>query len=95
MTAVDPQLMTVATLTGHACLAVGQPYSIILDNGPARARRVAQRVQQAGDAVGDLFEISTVRREDYEFHKGVDGCPNLPKEKPLNCPLTGSLAILI
>jgi len=30
---VNPQLMTIATLTGHAYLAVGEPYSIILDNG--------------------------------------------------------------
>merc|ERR1712002_517227 len=32
----DPQLMTIATLTGHAVLAVGG-YSIIMDNGPAKA----------------------------------------------------------
>merc|ERR1711970_1303151 len=32
----DPHLMTVATLTGHACLAMGD-YSIIMDNGPAKA----------------------------------------------------------
>ena len=31
--AVNPQLMTIATLTGHAFLAVGEPYSIIMDNG--------------------------------------------------------------
>ena len=31
----DPQLMTVAILTGHTCLAVGD-YSIIMDNGPAK-----------------------------------------------------------
>jgi len=31
--AVNPQLMTIATLTGHACMAVGEPYSIIMDNG--------------------------------------------------------------
>lgn len=31
--AVNPQLMTIATLTGHACLAVGEPYSTIMDNG--------------------------------------------------------------
>lgn len=24
----------------------------------------------AGEVLGDLFEVSTIRREDYEFHKG-------------------------
>ncbi len=24
----------------------------------------------AGEELGDLFEVSTIRREDYEFHKG-------------------------
>lgn len=24
----------------------------------------------AGESLGDLFEVSTIRREDYEFHKG-------------------------
>ena len=52
--------MTIATLTGHAVLAVG-PYSAIMDNGPARAENVAGAVQAAGDKVGDMFEISTVR----------------------------------
>lgn len=31
--AVNRQLMTIATLTGHAFMAVGEPYSIIMDNG--------------------------------------------------------------
>jgi len=62
----DPQLMTMATLTGHACIAVGD-YSIIMDNGAAKAAGTAIKVQQAGDNVGDMFEISTVRREDWDF----------------------------
>lgn len=24
----------------------------------------------AGEVLGDLFEVSSIRREDYEFHKG-------------------------
>lgn len=24
----------------------------------------------AGEVLGDMFEVSTIRREDYEFHKG-------------------------
>jgi len=70
LTAVNPQLMTVATLTGHALKAIGEPYSIILNNGPARRLKIAEQVQEAGNDIGDLFEISTIRREDYNAHKG-------------------------
>ena len=37
--------MTIATLTGHAYLVVGEPYSIIMDNGPAARQQVSQKVQ--------------------------------------------------
>ncbi|KAL0276727.1 UNVERIFIED_CONTAM: hypothetical protein PYX00_004239 [Menopon gallinae] len=62
-------LMTIATLTGHAVLAVG-PYSIVMDNSVARERGNGPRVQSAGAAVADPFEISILRREDVAFHKG-------------------------
>lgn len=61
-----PHLLSVATLTGHAGLAVG-PYSIALDNGPARALRAAERLAVTGDRWGDPFEVSRLRREDFEF----------------------------
>ena len=34
-----------------------------MDNGPAREKKVAQRLQELGEDIGDPFEISTVRRE--------------------------------
>lgn len=68
--AVNPQLMTVATLTGHACLAVGEPYSIVMDNGPAAKMNVARELQSSGHVMGDFFEVSTIRKEDYDFHRG-------------------------
>lgn len=68
----DPQLMTIATLTGHAVLAVG-PYSSIMDNGPAKVSGTARQVQEAGDKVGDMFEINTIRREDWDFIKDKSG----------------------
>ena len=46
----------------YACLAMG-PYSIIMDNGAARADQTAQKMQDAGDRVGDMFEISTVNTD--------------------------------
>ncbi|XP_076437665.1 putative aminopeptidase W07G4.4 [Babylonia areolata] len=68
--AVNPELFTIATLTGHAVRAMGPNYSIIMDNGPARKLHTSYRLQEVGEVYGDPFEISTIRREDYEFHKG-------------------------
>ena len=34
-----------------------------MDNGPARKVQTAQKMQEAGDVSGDMFEISTIRRE--------------------------------
>jgi len=83
----DSQLMTMATLTGHAVLAVGD-YSIIMDNGPAKAAGTAVKVQQAGESTGTMFEISTVRREDWNFIKDKSGefvsvvqCNNAPSSR--------------
>lgn len=68
----NPHLMTIATLTGHACLALG-PYTGIIDNGPAKLENNAQNVQATGDRFGDMFEISTVRPEDFAFNVDKSG----------------------
>ncbi|XP_068166693.1 putative aminopeptidase W07G4.4 [Antennarius striatus] len=81
---VSPELFTIATLTGHAIRAMGPHYSIIMDNGPAHGNNNAAQWQKAGEVLGDVFEVSTIRREDYEFHKGkseyedILQCNNLP-----------------
>ncbi|XP_053726930.1 putative aminopeptidase W07G4.4 [Synchiropus splendidus] len=67
---VAPELFTIATLTGHAIRAMGPNYSIIMDNGPAHRSGNAHQWQKAGDVLGDVFEVSNIRREDYDFHKG-------------------------
>lgn len=83
----NPEIFTIATLTGHACLAVGDNYSIILDNGPARVRGTGESLQKAGEKVGDLFEVSTIRREDFDFNKGkseyedILQCNNAPSSR--------------
>lgn len=64
--AKNPELFTVATLTGHAGRAVG-PYNIALDNGPAHERFTSESLSEAGDLLGDPFEVSRLRREDYAF----------------------------
>ncbi|XP_076048476.1 dipeptidase B [Oratosquilla oratoria] len=84
---VDPYIMTIATLTGHCVLAVGEAYSAIMDNGPATLSNTSRMVQQAGHQLGDPLEVSTIRREDYAFHKGkseyedVLQCNNLPSSR--------------
>jgi len=69
---VNPKLFTWATLTGHSCLAFGEHYTAIMDNGMARRSNMAQRLSGAGHKVADPFEISTIRREDYNFVQGKD-----------------------
>lgn len=84
---VNPHLYTIATLTGHAIIAMGFGYSIAMDNGPAHKIENAKKLQEAGDLVGDVFEISRIRREDYVFHKGkseyedVLQCNNAPSSR--------------
>uniref|UniRef100_A0A8D8CU03 Aminopeptidase W07G4.4 n=1 Tax=Culex pipiens TaxID=7175 RepID=A0A8D8CU03_CULPI len=65
----DAHLFTIATLTGHAVLAVGN-HSIVMDNGPARAAGHGRRLQEQGEVIGDPFEISILRKEDFDFHCG-------------------------
>lgn len=63
LTETNPHLFTMATLTGHVIRAYGTNYTAAMDNGPARANLTSQKLQAAGDDIGDPFEISTVRRE--------------------------------
>ncbi|CAG9860635.1 unnamed protein product [Phyllotreta striolata] len=69
--AVNPHLFTIATLTGHAHRTVGEGYSIAMDNGPARKVQTYQKLQNAGDVVADPFEVSVVRKEDFNNYKGI------------------------
>lgn len=66
----DPHLFTIATLTGHAHLTHGEGYSIVMDNGPAMAAKHAYKLKEIGDSIGNPFEISTVRPEDFAFNEG-------------------------
>ncbi|KAI9257872.1 hypothetical protein BY458DRAFT_460611 [Sporodiniella umbellata] len=61
-------LFTCATLTGHALRAY-DGYGITLDNGFARKHKISKRIYNAGHALADPFEISTLRREDIECVK--------------------------
>lgn len=81
--AKNPHILSVATLTGHAGRAVG-PYSILIENGAARDKQVAATLDALGERWGDAFEISRLRREDYDVIQpkstadDVLSCNNLP-----------------
>ena len=66
--AKNPELMTIATLTGHAALAVG-PYSALVENATARGQSMAQTLSDVGDAWGDCMEVNRSRREDWHMNR--------------------------
>lgn len=66
----DPHLFTIATLTGHAFLAAGEGYSIIVDNSVARAADHARKLQEIGTSFGEPFEVSVLRQDDFDFNMG-------------------------
>jgi leucyl aminopeptidase len=65
---VNPHLFTIATLTGHAALTAG-PYTLYVENGPARNQKTGERLSSVGDLWGDCGETSRSRREDWEIIK--------------------------
>ncbi|XP_033209071.1 putative aminopeptidase W07G4.4 isoform X1 [Belonocnema kinseyi] len=67
---VNPHIFTIATLTGHAVLSAGTGYSVVMDNAVARQVSNGQKLQASGEAMGDPFEVSRLRREDFKFHEG-------------------------
>ncbi|KAJ3334665.1 Cytosol aminopeptidase, catalytic domain [Gonapodya sp. JEL0774] len=87
------RLFTVATLTGHAIRAYGS-YPICMDNGPARQVGVGKRLQDEGEKWGQPFEMSRVRRDDFEYtHLDIagaaeEGAKGLSLGKPTGAPVT-------
>lgn len=81
--AVNPALFTVATLTGHAARAVG-PYTALVENGAAAQHKLSATIAAAGELWGDPSELSSSRREDFQFIRprtcadDVLSCNNAP-----------------
>jgi leucyl aminopeptidase len=65
---INPELFSVATLTGHAAIAFG-PYTALVENKPARILGVAKSLFQQGELCADPVEPSLSRREDFNFIK--------------------------
>ncbi|KAH8347253.1 hypothetical protein KR059_007260 [Drosophila kikkawai] len=66
----DPHIFTIATLTGHAFISAGEGQSIAIDNSVAHREDHARRLQAAGQAFGEPFEISVLRPCDFAFNAG-------------------------
>ena len=72
---------------GHAVVAVG-PYTSVMDNGVSRKEKFALGLQETGDLYGDMFEVNTIRKEDFDFIKDKSGefvdvlqCNNAPSSR--------------
>ncbi|MBX5481971.1 MAG: aminopeptidase [Myxococcaceae bacterium] len=61
-----PTIVSMATLTGHVFRAFG-PYVGALENAAARQRGFLAKLMAAGEQVGEPFESTRPRREDYAF----------------------------
>ena len=62
----NPRIISIATLTGHAGLALG-PYASCNDNGPSRQVGVSRMLQEKGELWGEPIEVSSLRKEDFDF----------------------------
>lgn len=69
---IVPRLFTVATLTGHVCIAFDD-YTAVLENGPSMQLKTADQLIQAGHKTAQPFEQSSIRREDYKASTATDG----------------------
>lgn len=54
----------------HVIRAYG-PYPACMDNGPARLNQTSLKLAAAGELYGEPWEISTIRREDYDMIKST------------------------
>lgn len=43
----------------------------VIDNGVARNEGFSQKVQKAGEQLGDMMDISSLRSEDLKFSKST------------------------
>lgn len=64
-----------------------QHYISVMDNGPARKIKHAENLQERGEEISEPFDISSIRKEDVDFHQGqaygddLLQCNNLPSSR--------------
>ena len=49
------------------------PYTAIMDNGPAKKEGFGAKLQNTGENFGDMFEVSSIRSEDFDNIKDKSG----------------------
>lgn len=76
VTAVKPELFSVATLTGHVVRCYGA-YPAAIENAVANATNCALTLQQQASQWGEPFEVSTLRREDFAKIREVSGAADI------------------
>jgi leucyl aminopeptidase len=64
-TAMNPQLFSVATLTGHVVRAYGG-YPALVENNAAKQQGIAASLAEVGELWGEPFEVSRLRPEDFD-----------------------------
>ncbi|MEM6544350.1 MAG: leucyl aminopeptidase family protein [Pseudomonadota bacterium] len=79
--ATSPALHTLATLTGHAALALG-PYTALLENGPAFERALGSEIEGSGTLWGDPGQVMRLRREDWQQNKARSSAEDLVSSPP-------------
>lgn len=42
-----------------------------MDNGPAQNDEEARQLHLCGEEIGDPVDVSIIRKEDFDFHKGI------------------------
>lgn len=62
---VNPQLFSVATLTGHVVRAYGG-YTALVENCVAKQKGIAVALADVGEQWGEPFEVSRLRPEDFD-----------------------------
>lgn len=71
----------------HIILLINSQLCAVVDNGPARKAGHFHSLQKSGEDIGDPFEVSTLRLDDFQFHRGkaqgddVLQCNNLPSSR--------------
>ncbi|XP_074100534.1 putative aminopeptidase W07G4.4 isoform X1 [Cotesia typhae] len=83
---VNPHIFTVASVTTYAKLAPGYGYTIAIDNAVARSENNAEKLEVSGDLIGDPFEVSRMRREDFAAH--LSSAEGDDIKQSLNVPIT-------
>ncbi|KAJ1553841.1 Cytosol aminopeptidase, catalytic domain, partial [Nowakowskiella sp. JEL0078] len=62
----NARLFTIATLTGYVIRAYDITQQLLI-SGQAKKLQISQRIAEGGNQIGDPFEISTLRRDDFDF----------------------------